>query len=322
MGNYKRPSTRTRSTVTLTWLWIALLTYTGAAIAFLLFSFGTTLFSSSLIGRLFGAYDTGLALLIGLLSLTSMLCSWCVALLIKGRRWAYFVLLFLTLIGMPLAYCSDSDENIYFALVVLGMYLMTWLSLLIHYKGKSAWSTMDNAFDWAHCRHLNVVYLIAFLLFAAVTAGAVLQAPTHAKSSWSLDDEEELDGFGTLNDEAEVDTVPAINLASDYTLNDVLQQANAELPVDIGNGIVFKSVEEWYGILVYFAEVDEDRLSIESMQSNNELRESLRSALDSNDNSLVAALQGLDMGLGYCFVGSMSSDTAYVEFSAEEVAGM
>lgn len=330
MGNYTPTSGRTRSALTLTWLWIAFVIYTCNAIFYLIFSYGTTIFNGSVVRELFAPYCLETAIAIGMIGIMTLLCSWSVALLLKSRRWAIYPLLGCTFFNIVMA-LGVFDNNPFIAIHFVVVFLLTFLSLLIPYRGRTAWRAMDGAFDWKHCRHLNIIYIIAFVIFLVLTIAAFAQAPTYAKSyddysSYNYDDYDNYDNSDEVTPEENyADSAVAEEPAQEgYSVYDVVQQVNRNLPMDLGNGLVLSRAEVSGNYVVYVCDVDEDYVSIDNLRNNSyEVKSNIRSTIaNTSDDPFLPYLKNLGMGVAYKYVGTTSGDEVYIEFSPEEVAEM
>lgn len=118
-------------------------------------------------------------------------------LLMRWNRWGLYLLALNVLAGIGCNVCI-LGLGLYEVLPsALGIFIYCCI-LQIRKDGVSAWSLMNNSFDWAHCRHLYQVFMGVIALVLVVTA---FRASSVNKTLASSDDVEQTDEDYTSDEE-------------------------------------------------------------------------------------------------------------------------
>jgi len=99
--------------------------------------------------------------------------------------------------------------------------------------------------------------------------------------------------------------------------------ANISMPIDEGNGIIFRKIEFQNKVVYYLCDVDEKQISIDNLKKNeSELRRSLKQdlkGLSEEDKQFLEMIKEEGCSLAYKYKGTTTGKEVIVMFSNDEV---
>lgn len=108
----------------------------------------------------------------------------------------------------------------------------------------------------------------------------------------------------------------------EYSISDIAEATNAQLPMKMTTGITLTHVSVEDGQMVYLISADEKYLTVESACNNKaEIKQNAISMLIGNSQSemLIDMLISQDYGLTYKYVGASTGNTCVIEISPSEL---
>lgn len=104
-----------------------------------------------------------------------------------------------------------------------------------------------------------------------------------------------------------------------------LKMTQSSLPMDLGDGMLMKSISLDGDVLVYSCELQESDVMISQIKGQHEVLDEIKKEMkkefnhDAESRRLIESLRELDYGMKYVLVGDLSDDSFEIVFTPEEL---